>query len=167
MFISNHSIFSIQHLWGEGCPHHWMWSYSLQTWRCYSSPVCQSMMSGNLHMGTDMGIIHVVRNVHEYIEVCQGFHPNSNVHPWVVQFGNPLPYLFVLCLGWSICLRGKVFIEEHLSDTALMVFSLGVEAHLQGCHHHLLQKSWKSGICILVWGVFLWHLHCVVLLDHG
>ena len=38
------------------------------------------MMSGNPTMDMDMDIVHVVMNVHEYINLCQGFLPYPNVH---------------------------------------------------------------------------------------
>ena len=50
------------------------------------------MMSGNSHMDMGMEIVHVVRNVHEYIDVCQGFFLYSNFSPLEVIFGNPLPF---------------------------------------------------------------------------
>ena len=62
-------------------------------------------------MDMGMGIVHVVRNVHEYIDVCQGFLPYSSVHHWAVMFGNPLPCL--LHLGWWTCSRGKIVIKRH------------------------------------------------------
>ena len=46
-------------------------------------------MSGNLHMGTGMGIVHVVINVHVCTMVCQGSLQWSSVHHPMEQFGNP------------------------------------------------------------------------------
>ena len=76
-----------------------MLSSGLQTWIYHLNPVCHSMMiSGNLHMDMGMDIVHVVMNVHEYINVCQGFLPYFNFHPQAVWFGNPLPCLLLLHL---------------------------------------------------------------------
>ena len=81
MFISNHSLFSIQCHGVQGCLHPWMQSSGLQTQRCHLNPVCHGMMMlGILNMDMDMDIVHVVMNVHEYIDVCQGFPPYPNVH---------------------------------------------------------------------------------------
>ena len=62
--------------------------------------VCHSMMmSGSFHMDMGMGIVHVVRDVHEYIRVCQGFLPYPNVHHQGALFGSPLPFPLLLSLG--------------------------------------------------------------------
>ena len=81
MFISNQSLFGIQYCRVQGCLHHWMWSSDLQIQRCHLNPMCHSMMMpGNLNMDMGMDIVCVVRNVHEYIKVCQRFLPYPNVH---------------------------------------------------------------------------------------
>ena len=97
-FISNCSLFSIQCPWMEGCLHHWMWSWFLQTQKCHLNPVCCSMMmSGGSHMDKGMGIVHVVRNVHECIKFYWKSPPFPNVCHQVVLFGSPL---LLLLLGW-------------------------------------------------------------------
>ena len=57
------------------------------------------MMPGNPNMDMDMDIIHLVMNVHEYINICQGFLPYPNVHQQVGLFGNPLPLPLLMLLG--------------------------------------------------------------------
>ena len=56
-------------------------------------------MLGNLNMDMDMGIVHVVGNVHGNTDVCQGFPPYPNVHHQVGLFGSLLPLLLLLLLG--------------------------------------------------------------------
>ena len=57
------------------------------------------MMPGNLNMDMGIDIVCVVMNVHEYINVCQGFLPYPNVHHQVGPFGNLLPLFLLLLLG--------------------------------------------------------------------
>ena len=57
------------------------------------------MMPDNPNMDMVMAIVCVVMNVHEYINVCQGFLPYPNVHHQVGLFGNPLPLPLLLLLG--------------------------------------------------------------------
>ena len=55
------------------------------------------MMLGIPNMDMDMDIVHVVMNVHGYIDVCQGFPLYPNVHHQVGLFESPL--LLLLFLG--------------------------------------------------------------------
>ena len=96
MFISNHSPFSIQHHWVWGCLHCWMSSLDTQTQRCHSNPrYCSMMRFGNPNMDTDMDIVHVIMNVHGYINVYQEFLPYPSVHHLVGLLGSPLPLLLL------------------------------------------------------------------------
>ena len=74
MFISNHSVFSIQcHLVQEHL-HHWKWSSGLRIQRCHLNPWSHSKRKfGNLSMDTGTGTVCVVMTVHVYIVVCQEF----------------------------------------------------------------------------------------------
>ena len=56
---------------------------------------------GNLHMGMDTGIVHVVRHVHVYTMFYQVLPWWSNDHCPGVLFGCPLP---LLLLGIPECL---------------------------------------------------------------
>ena len=59
--------------------------------------MCHSMMMlGNPNIDMDMDIVHVVMNVHGYIDVCQGFSPYPNVHHRAGLLGSPLPLLLLL-----------------------------------------------------------------------
>ena len=109
------------------------------------------MMLSNRNMETDMDIVHVVMNVHEYINVCQGFLPYPNEHHQVRQFESPLPLLLLM---HSRC-TWKVVTGRHLCAAALVVYCQGMRSHLLECHHHL-QKNSRLNICIQVCSVILW-----------
>ena len=66
-------------------------------WRCHLNPRYHSMMKfDNPNMDMDMDIVHVVMNVHGYIDVCQGFLPYPSVHHQVGLLGSSLPLLLLL-----------------------------------------------------------------------
>ena len=99
MFNSNQS-FSIHCPQEEGCLHCLMWSLYPQILGCYLYPVCHSMMMfGSLHRDMGMGIVHVVRHVHEHIMFYWGFPTYPNVHPQGALFENPPPCPLLLLLG--------------------------------------------------------------------
>ena len=100
MFNSNHSLSVSNILEWRDVFITGMWSLYLQTQRCHLNPVCHSMrMPGSSHTDMGMGIVHVVRNVREYIKSCQGFLPYPSVHRQGALSGSPPLFLLLLLLG--------------------------------------------------------------------
>ena len=118
-----------------GCGH-----YIQKTWRCHLNPVCHStMMSGSLHMDMGMGIVHVVRNVHEYIKVCQGFLPYLNVHHQGALSGSLLPFLLLLpsssyssSSSSSSASRVTYLFKVHSSSSSASRVTYLFKVHLEG-----------------------------------
>ena len=150
MFLSNHSVFSIQGYLVQEHLHQCKWSSGLQIQRCHLNPWSHSKRKiGNLNMDMGMGIVHVVMNVHVYIVVCQEFLQWSNVHHPMKQFGSPLLHLLQLpveykCFGCAL----KTVIVDHVYDPAPVMHCKGKEPYLLWCHHH--QRSCMLIFCAQV-----------------
>ena len=87
------------------------------------------MRCGNLNMDMDMDIVHVVMNVHGYINVYQGFLPYPNAHHPVRLFGSPPPLLLLGKHTHQGC-TWKMVVVRHLCGTALVMYCQGMEYHL-------------------------------------